>query len=64
MKKDNMGNVNIAEMIQRRINNNSLDTKGCGHISQIKDVIPSAEGCEDCLKIGDEWVFLRLCWML
>jgi len=28
---------------------------------QVKDVTPSAEGSEDCLKIGDAWVHLRLC---
>ena len=33
----------------------------CTHLDQIKDVTPSAEGCEDCLKIGDSWVHLREC---
>jgi uncharacterized UBP type Zn finger protein len=33
----------------------------CAHISTIKDVIPSAAGCEDCLKTGDRWLHLRLC---
>jgi uncharacterized UBP type Zn finger protein len=33
----------------------------CKHLSQIRDVTPSAEGCEDCLKIGSKWVQLRLC---
>jgi uncharacterized UBP type Zn finger protein len=33
----------------------------CPHVSQIRDVTPSAPGCEDCLKIGDRWVHLRLC---
>jgi uncharacterized UBP type Zn finger protein len=33
----------------------------CSHIAMIRDVTPSAEGCEDCLKIGDRWVHLRLC---
>ncbi len=33
----------------------------CGHTNQIHDVQPSAKGCEDCLKIGDRWVHLRLC---
>ena len=27
----------------------------------IRAVTPSAEGCEDCLAIGAEWVHLRLC---
>jgi uncharacterized UBP type Zn finger protein len=33
----------------------------CTHLAQIREVAPSANGCEDCLKIGDEWVHLRLC---
>lgn len=33
----------------------------CEHLSQIRDVIPSADGCEDCLKIDSSWVHLRLC---
>jgi hypothetical protein len=31
------------------------------HLSEIRDVTPSAKGCEDCLKIGDRWLHLRLC---
>ena len=34
---------------------------GCEHFKEIKAVTPSAEGCEDCLKIGGRWVHLRLC---
>jgi Zn ribbon nucleic-acid-binding protein len=33
----------------------------CTHLGEIRDVTPSAEGCEDCLKIGDTWVHLREC---
>lgn len=33
----------------------------CTHLDQIKDVTPSADGCGDCLRIGDTWVHLRLC---
>jgi hypothetical protein len=33
----------------------------CPHLKLIKDVHPSSEGCEDCLRIGDTWVHLRLC---
>jgi hypothetical protein len=33
----------------------------CSHRNTIQDVTPSADGCEDCLKIGDTWVHLRLC---
>jgi uncharacterized UBP type Zn finger protein len=35
--------------------------EGCGHVSEIRSVTPSADSCEDCLKIGDTWVELRLC---
>ena len=33
----------------------------CTHLDQIKDVTPSAEGCEECLTMGDTWVHLREC---
>ena len=61
MKKDSSGSVRIAARIQEADKRGTLNTKDCGHISTIQDVVPSAEGCEDCLKIGDEWVHLRLC---
>lgn len=35
--------------------------KACTHIDQIRDVTPSSEGCEECLKTGDAWVHLRIC---
>ena len=35
--------------------------KNCTHLDEIRDVTPSANGCEDCLKIGDTWVHLREC---
>jgi len=35
--------------------------RACTHLSQIREVRPSADGCEDCLKTGDWWVHLRLC---
>jgi hypothetical protein len=33
----------------------------CNHTSFIHDVRPSADGCEECLRIGSWWVHLRLC---
>jgi uncharacterized UBP type Zn finger protein len=33
----------------------------CSHLDQIKDVKPSANGCEECLKTGSWWVHLRIC---
>lgn len=33
----------------------------CTHLSEIRNVTPSADGCEDCLKSGSRWLHLRLC---
>ena len=33
----------------------------CEHVDQIRPVRPKARACEDCVKIGDDWVHLRLC---
>jgi uncharacterized UBP type Zn finger protein len=34
----------------------------CTHGSTItKDVKPRTKGCEECLKMGDTWVHLRMC---
>jgi Zn-finger in ubiquitin-hydrolases and other protein len=35
--------------------------KQCTHLREIRVVTPSSHGCEDCLKIGDTWVHLRIC---
>jgi uncharacterized UBP type Zn finger protein len=40
---------------------NMIDENGCAHLSQMREVEASADGCEDCLKIGDFWMHLRLC---
>lgn len=36
-------------------------TRKCTHIGQIQPAKPSANGCEECLKTGDEWMELRIC---
>ena len=37
-------------------------TSPCTHTDQMKDVTPSADGCEDCLAAGHRnWVHLRMC---
>ena len=36
-------------------------TKTCTHLATIRDVTPSALGCEECLVTGDIWVHLRVC---
>jgi uncharacterized UBP type Zn finger protein len=36
-------------------------TEVCTHLDSVRDVTPSATGCEDCLRIGGYWVHLRMC---
>jgi hypothetical protein len=36
-------------------------TKRCTHLGGIRDVTPSALGCEECLKLGSAWLHLRIC---
>ncbi len=33
----------------------------CAHVDQIRKVLPSATGCEECLRAGESWVHLRIC---
>jgi Zn-finger in ubiquitin-hydrolases and other protein len=33
----------------------------CTHLAAVAAVMPSSEGCEDCLRIGGRWVHLRIC---
>jgi len=33
----------------------------CQHVKNLKPVKPRAEGCEECLEMGETWVHLRLC---
>ena len=33
----------------------------CGHLELVLDPAPRARGCEDCLRLGERWVHLRMC---
>lgn len=33
----------------------------CAHLDQVREPSPNSDGCEECLKMGDSWVHLRLC---
>ncbi len=37
------------------------NARACTHLDQIRPVAPRTRGCEECLKIGDSWVQLRMC---
>jgi hypothetical protein len=36
-------------------------SRRCHHLRIVREVTPSARGCEECLKIGAWWVDLRIC---
>jgi hypothetical protein len=36
-------------------------SQNCQHEAGIKVVTPQSRGCEECLRIGQEWVHLRIC---
>ncbi len=38
-----------------------VDDSVCGHLDMIQTVYPSAAGCEDCIRLGEDWVHLRMC---
>jgi uncharacterized UBP type Zn finger protein len=33
----------------------------CTHLGQVRVTLPSMHYCEDCVKIGAQWVHLRMC---
>jgi CPA2 family monovalent cation:H+ antiporter-2 len=44
-----------------RLSDRQNRTPLCSHTRQAGAVTPGAEGCEDCLRLGDTWVHLRIC---
>jgi CPA2 family monovalent cation:H+ antiporter-2 len=49
--------VDQRQMIDFRAEGNT----DCAHTSSLTPVMPSAPGCEDCLRIGARWNHLRIC---
>ena len=33
----------------------------CTHLDTLADVVPSDDGCHECLQTGQRWVHLRMC---
>ena len=33
----------------------------CEHLKEAKDLQPAHHACEECVKMGDRWVHLRIC---
>jgi uncharacterized UBP type Zn finger protein len=42
-------------------NQDGQTMSACTHLTHIHKVTPHTKGCEECLKMGDTWVHLRLC---
>ena len=59
-QKSKQSNV-LLTSISKHISLGKQVKLDCAHRDQIHDVSPSAEGCEECLAIGDNWVHLRMC---
>src|SRR5712675_911284 len=45
----------------KRLQEGRISMSECTHLGQVQDVKPHTKGCEECLKMGDRWVHLRLC---
>lgn len=43
------------------LNTTPEDALACSHLGDVRAVMPSAPGCEECLAIEDGWVHLRIC---
>ncbi len=49
--------IDTSATIELRVSQSS----GCTHAGSLRGVQPTAPGCEECLRMGDAWVHLRLC---
>jgi uncharacterized UBP type Zn finger protein len=39
-----------------------MDSEVCRHLQDVREIAPRTPGaCEECVKVGDSWVHLRLC---
>jgi uncharacterized UBP type Zn finger protein len=57
----NASHIRDAIVLPIYVEEESQMAHSCGHLKEIRDVTPSALGCEECLKTNDVWVHLRLC---
>lgn len=61
MDRNAKWSAHLGEDIRQKVESGEIERDGCTHLDLVEDVNPSARGCEDCLKIGDTWVHLRMC---
>ena len=48
--------VRVASGIRRVADSGELDTNGRGRFFSLQELVLSAVGCEDCLRIEDDWM--------
>ena len=53
--------VAASDLLYSLIENGELDPTACSHMGQAANVTPSSSGCEECIKMGAEWINLRIC---
>jgi uncharacterized UBP type Zn finger protein len=51
----------IINVFLRRSWTGQFSEKTCTHLGMISPVHPSAEVCEECVALGDQWPALRMC---
>lgn len=61
MSQASISQFRLGDIIRRVTWSGKVREQECSHLDQIREVTPSAQGCEDCLRIGDSWVHLRMC---
>lgn len=55
------GTLQPEKNIMIELTDKQRQTTRCAHTDQARAVTPSARGCEECLKLGESWVHLRIC---
>ena len=53
--------MHISHLFLRLLWTGQLKEKECSHRHLIQNVTPSADVCEECVKLGDTWPQLRIC---
>jgi tellurite resistance protein TerC len=51
----------IASLLFPRRQLAPLPNPACTHVDRVADPGPRTDGCEECLRLGERWVHLRLC---
>jgi len=61
MRPDKTGTMRVIDRVAKQIEKGRIEPEDCSHIDKIQDVVQSSNGCEECLKMGDHWIHLRIC---